>query len=339
MQAQVLLAHAQLLSIGAFAISRECFERGHVVLQSRRPRQRVRGRSSQHDGHRDEAKDGWLCDAHDCAFIYAARATVDAVCKRRVRTIGLLAPVLTTPLTFHFSSSLSHSQGKWDAGMASPDHTPQGRGYDTSLMCVKLSRAHFSVQSLSKPNPPPLPLSFSLSYFHHANDYWTSIDDTYCPMGNGKNTSIVDLWATTAPAYGQNNSWDCSQTNQPATCKYEDELFVEEVLARIAAHDVTTPFFMFWAPHIAHAPLEVPQAYVDKFAFINDKPRQYYAAMVNYVDGLVGRVTDALKAKGMWDNLLVRSRLATVPPERPRRPLLTPPAPYRATSTVGLLGR
>jgi len=34
--------------------------------------------------------------------------------------------------------------GKWDAGMATPDHTPQGRGYDQSLI-----------------------------YFHHANDYWT----------------------------------------------------------------------------------------------------------------------------------------------------------------------
>jgi arylsulfatase I/J len=34
--------------------------------------------------------------------------------------------------------------GKWDAGMATGDHTPKGRGYDRSLI-----------------------------YFHHANDYWT----------------------------------------------------------------------------------------------------------------------------------------------------------------------
>jgi hypothetical protein len=27
----------------------------------------------------------------------------------------------------------THQTGKWDAGMATPDHTPQGRGYDTSL--------------------------------------------------------------------------------------------------------------------------------------------------------------------------------------------------------------
>lgn len=27
----------------------------------------------------------------------------------------------------------THMAGKWDAGMATQDHTPQGRGYDTSL--------------------------------------------------------------------------------------------------------------------------------------------------------------------------------------------------------------
>lgn len=34
--------------------------------------------------------------------------------------------------------------GKWDVGMATVDHTPRGRGYDSSF-----------------------------GYFHHDNDYWT----------------------------------------------------------------------------------------------------------------------------------------------------------------------
>lgn len=38
----------------------------------------------------------------------------------------------------------THMVGKWDAGMATPDHTPQGRGFDSSL-----------------------------NYFYHANDYYT----------------------------------------------------------------------------------------------------------------------------------------------------------------------
>jgi arylsulfatase A-like enzyme len=34
--------------------------------------------------------------------------------------------------------------GKWDAGMATPDHTPEGRGYMEGM-----------------------------NYFHHDNDYWS----------------------------------------------------------------------------------------------------------------------------------------------------------------------
>ena len=113
-----------------------------------------------------------------------------------------------------------------------------------------------------------------------ANDYWTSVDDTLCAGGSGQgNISITDLWSQPAggsegPAAGLNNSWSCSQTNQSADCKYEDELFAERVLATIAAHDPATPLFLFWAPHIAHAPLEVPQSYLDKFAFIPDMNRR-----------------------------------------------------------------
>lgn len=53
----------------------------------------------------------------------------------------------------------THFAGKWDAGMATPDHTPEGRGYDTTL-----------------------------SYFHHANDYYT-FKTGLC---NGK--PVTDLW-------------------------------------------------------------------------------------------------------------------------------------------------
>jgi hypothetical protein len=38
----------------------------------------------------------------------------------------------------------THAVGKWDAGMATPQHTPRGRGFDTSLV-----------------------------YYNHENDYWT----------------------------------------------------------------------------------------------------------------------------------------------------------------------
>ena len=46
----------------------------------------------------------------------------------------------------------THQVGKWDAGMATWDHTPEGRGYDTSF-----------------------------GYFHHANDYWAMTVQA-CPV-------------------------------------------------------------------------------------------------------------------------------------------------------------
>lgn len=65
----------------------------------------------------------------------------------------------------------THQVGKWDAGMATWEHTPQGRGYDSSL-----------------------------GYFCHCNDYWTE------QCGGG----LVDLWDTDKPAWGLNGS-SCAQ--------------------------------------------------------------------------------------------------------------------------------
>ena len=50
--------------------------------------------------------------------------------------------------------------------------------------------------------------------------------------------------------------------------------------------------------------LEVPQSYLNRFSFIDYYLRQIYHAMVTYVDDVVGALVDALKQKGMWDNVL-----------------------------------
>ena len=52
--------------------------------------------------------------------------------------------------------------------MATPDHTPEGRGYDSSLC-----------------------------YFHRANDYWTEHFGQF-----------VDLWEGSGPAYTRNGTHD-----------------------------------------------------------------------------------------------------------------------------------
>jgi arylsulfatase B len=158
--------------------------------------------------------------------------------------------------------------------MATPDHIPAGRGYDSSL-----------------------------GYLHHENDYWNqTVKAQTCRNGS---VFPVDLWRTAAPAFGANNSWACSQANQEPGCVYEDAKFTARVLEIINNHDPATPLFLFWAPHAVHVPLEVPSAYLAKFAFIDDPRRQFYAAMVNYIDEAIGNVTAALAAKGMWNDTLL----------------------------------
>jgi hypothetical protein len=65
---------------------------------------------------------------------------------------------------------------------------------------------------------------------------------------------------------------------------YEDALFEQQVMEVVEKHPPSSPLFLFWAPHIVHTPLQVPQHFLDKFAFMEetDKPthnRQIYHSM------------------------------------------------------------
>merc|ERR1712070_175865 len=142
----------------------------------------------------------------------------------------------------------------------------------------------------------------SLHYFHHANDYWTSKTGTCGKKPN--QVGIVDLWDTDRPAHGKNNTPSCSQKNQEG-CVYEDQLFADAVVSAIKGRDKEKPFFIFWAPHIVHTPLQVPQAHLDHFDFIKESHRQYYHAMVHFVDEAIGNVTQLLRSEGLWDDTLV----------------------------------
>jgi arylsulfatase I/J len=146
---------------------------------------------------------------------------------------------------------------------------------------------------------------------------WTSITGGWC-----SDSSVTDLYggggggapaSPNAPAYGSNNSWLCSQGNQAAGCVYSDDAYTAFAVAAIRAHNASAgPLFLYFAPHAAHQPLEVPQSSLDRFAFMcaNDTSsqcanRQSYAAMVNRVDGHIAEIVDALKAAGQWDSTLM----------------------------------
>ena len=181
----------------------------------------------------------------------------------------------------------THMVGKWDAGMATPDHTPRGRGYDSSLL-----------------------------YFSHKNDYFTQRAlQSDCSSPVESVGDFVDLWADDKPAKTVNGTG------------YIEDLFAEEALRVVDEHDPATPMFLFFAPHSIHVPLQVPEDRLRKFRALtkgddeqictnqtyyvnptdgkNYACKAQYAAMVNYLDEHIGRLVEALKAKGMWEQTLM----------------------------------
>jgi arylsulfatase I/J len=92
-------------------------------------------------------------------------------------------------------------------------------------------------------------------------------------------------------------------------CTYVDDTFAAGVMAQVAQYDNSSassaPLFVFWALHVVHAPLQVPQKYYDQFAFIDDWRRQRYHAMIGYLDTRVGELVDALREKDMYDNSVI----------------------------------
>lgn len=162
----------------------------------------------------------------------------------------------------------THFTGKWDIGAATMRHLPINRGFDTSL-----------------------------GYLQHANDYYTY--KMANPCGNH-----VDLWEDNAPAYNLTNPSSCSWAHQDG-CVYEDDLFTDRVLDEVNSHDAAQPLFYYWAMHATHTPLQVPDAWLDEFAFVDDEDRRKYDAMVNHMDSSIARLIALLQNKGMWEDTVL----------------------------------
>ena len=103
---------------------------------------------------------------------------------------------------------------------------------------------------------------------HAAIDYYTyrpqspfntSFFRGPCPA----NASIKDLWDTTRPAKAE------------ADGTYEEEILWRRTSAILEDHDPAIPLFFYYAFHLVHAPLQVPDAWMERFDFIKDsKTRQ-----------------------------------------------------------------
>ncbi|WP_319268462.1 sulfatase-like hydrolase/transferase [uncultured Draconibacterium sp.] len=62
------------------------------------------------------------------------------------------------------------------------------------------------------------------------------------------------------------------------------------------------PFFMYWAPNAVHTPMHAKRDHLEKYT---GHKRQKLAAMTWSLDENIGKITDKLKEKGIYDNTLI----------------------------------
>eukprot|EP00928_Gymnodinium_smaydae_P005003 TRINITY_DN1171_c0_g4_i1.p1 TRINITY_DN1171_c0_g4~~TRINITY_DN1171_c0_g4_i1.p1 ORF type:complete len:696 (-),score=92.99 TRINITY_DN1171_c0_g4_i1:159-2246(-) len=183
--------------------------------------------------------------------------------------------------------------GKWDAGMATPQHTPRGRGFDGNFI-----------------------------YYQHANDYWnkkTGIQATgeVTACLNSFYDLMIENDTYRGPYKGSDLTDACKESEEPTPSCYEEKMFEERSLEIIRNHDasdVEHPLFLFHAFHLLHTPLQVPKYYYEQIQRIvtdqggspfDSNNRRLLMAMTRYLDDTIRNLTDALKAKGMWEDTLV----------------------------------
>ncbi|MGV2338072.1 MAG UNVERIFIED_CONTAM: sulfatase-like hydrolase/transferase [Planctomycetaceae bacterium] len=88
---------------------------------------------------------------------------------------------------------------------------------------------------------------------------------------------------------------------------YSTELIAAEASRLITQHKsvaASKPLFLYVPFNGVHAPLQVPESYLQPYSALRGN-RRTYAGMLAAVDAAIGRITAALKDSGMLDNTLV----------------------------------
>lgn len=169
----------------------------------------------------------------------------------------------------------THQVGKWHCGQATNAHIPHGRGFDTSLGYFNWGEDHYDHkrggQALPVSNPHP----------------------AVSPQANSPCPTAIDLWNTTQPARGFEGV-------------YGGMIYSAEIQRILTSHDPTgPPFFVYLAWQNNHAPLQVPQPYVDRCSSSLADDKRTYCGMTNFMDEAMGNITKTLKSRNLWDNTLL----------------------------------
>jgi arylsulfatase A-like enzyme len=99
---------------------------------------------------------------------------------------------------------------------------------------------------------------------------------------------------------------DWYRNNEAVTeAGYDTQLFGQDAVAVIKAHDTTKPLFLYLAFTAPHTPYQAPEDYLARYPGIADPLRRAYAGQITAMDAEIGKVVAALDSKGMRDNTLI----------------------------------
>jgi arylsulfatase A-like enzyme len=199
---------------------------------------------------------------------------------------GLPLTQTTLPEALRTAGYLTGLIGKWHLGGTAPFH-PQRRGFDEFFGF--LHEGHYFL-------PPP---------WNGATTWLRR--ETLPGGGTGRRTFGPITYSThlhnNEPDYDANNP--ILRAGQPvAETAYLTDALTREAVSFIDRHQ-EKPFFLLLAYNAVHSPLQGADAYMEKFAHIEDIQRRIFAAMLANLDDSVGTITARLRAAGLEQNTII----------------------------------
>jgi len=85
---------------------------------------------------------------------------------------------------------------------------------------------------------------------------------------------------------------------------YSTHLYIRKA-EEIVANKGDKPLFLYLPLQSVHAPLQVPDIYLNQYRHIQDKKRRTFAGMVSCMDEGIKNLTESLKKHGLWNNTVL----------------------------------
>jgi arylsulfatase A-like enzyme len=169
----------------------------------------------------------------------------------------------------------THHVGKWHLGYYRNEYLPVSRGFDDSF-----------------------------GYLTGAEDHFTSKLGEFI-----KCTNVIDLFNNTMPAYGKNIDY-----TEIEFAGHAERIIRARGVALVQAGekggDNVPPFFIYYALHATHGPVQAPKTYIQQNATCQHEAKpngrlNTFNGMISVVDEALGNLTRALDETSQWDNTLI----------------------------------